>query len=508
MTVREQASAQPRLRSRAAPILLIVVFAVIIAGSLFTNRNFWFDEAMAYQAIANEAFLAPGQPMLLFEQTMPYGVYVIFKVLVDAVGLNETVLRIPEFLAYIVGLVALYRASRVVPGTFGRLATMAAGGLAMWVVSESAMFKHYIFEYAAGALILAAGYTLLASKLRTRSVVAFLVISVVSVLFSNTAPLATGAVAISVLIIAFISDRVALRAARWKLIVAGVVYLVCFAIVYLTVIKPAALYQLSLPFYQGAGLRSLATALAGIWAPTGKPLFLLFGVAIGVVIVIGMVLSRRRGVVQWFPYLALLFTVVAMVGGTLVGLTPFSNPRHVLFATPVIGLAFGAAAQAIWVALAPLRRRSVVLRVAAGTAAAVVGVGFLGIAVYGSVNRHEEVGRLLAAGDSVCDATYVDYSFQPAAEIYIARDHLGIDLQGEVATVSGLGADSWLQKVRDNMPAYQAAAVSYFESNGPGCLLTTPTPATDDLLKPLAAAGITCTPVDKLAGVGLYRCGA
>jgi hypothetical protein len=509
LPIAEVESSPPITRTRTATTFWVVWWAivfVVVVGALVVNRNFWFDEGMAYQAIAQQGFLAPGQPLLHYEQSMPYGVYVVYKLLVGSVGLNEDVLRLPGLAVYLVGLVALARTTRQIEGTIGRFAALAAGGLAMWVVFESAMFKHYIFEYAAGALILATGWSLLQSRFRGRNLVAFTAVSIVSLLFSNTAPFMTGAVLVTVVVVVLIDDRAALRRRLVAVVAAAVLYLVVFGALYVTVIKPANVYQLGLPFYGGAGLGSLAHALTTLWAPTGKPIFALLGVAVFVVIAVGLVLTLRRGAAALFPYLVLLIALVAMVLGAKTGLSPFSNPRHVLFSAPAIGLAFGAATQAIARVIGPMLSRAVALRAAAVVVVGVVGIAFVGIGLFGTTKKQEEVGRILSANRAACGTTYVEYTFQPAAEMYDARDHLGIRLEGLVDSRSGLGHDSWLSKVTDHLTAYDARASAFFEANGPACLLAMPVRAQDPLLKALSTAGVDCTAIDRKTGIGLYRC--
>ncbi|WP_374009003.1 ArnT family glycosyltransferase [Leifsonia sp. LS-T14] len=504
MTENPEASSQAV--TRVVGLLLAAVVAIVVVCALITNRNFWFDEAMVFQAIKEQPFLAPGQALAHYEQALPYGVYAIFKALVSLVGLNETILRIPVLLAYVGGVAALWWATRSLTGLFGRAAAVLAGGLGMWVVLEAAMFKAYIFEYAVAAVLLALGWNLIAARFSRASIWWFAAVSVVSLLFSTTAPLATGSVALAVLVIAAFRMRDSLRAQRMLLIVTAIGYVLVFAAYYLLVTKPSLVYQLSLPIYGATGLGSAVTALAGIFAPTGKPVFLAFGVAVGVTILVGAILARRWPLRSWYPFLALAVVVLVIAFGSVTRLAPFTASRQVLFAVPFIGLAFGAAAQAIRDAVLPLLRRSTVFRVVAVALVGVVAAGFIGIAVFGAVSKHEEVGRILAANAGDCPVTYTDYSFQPAAQMYVARDRLAIRLAGTVPTRSGLGHDGWFQRIRDDLPAYEQKAVNYFEPAGSACLLTGPDATSDELVPPLRDAGFTCQAVDRLTGVGLYRC--
>jgi hypothetical protein len=481
---------------------------MLVVGILIVNRNFWFDEAMAYAAITEQGWVRPGQPLAQFEQAMPYGVYLIDKSFASLVGLRENVLRMPGLLAYGLGLFALLRASAVIEGTIGRLAAVAAGGLGMWVVFQAAMLKQYIYEYAAAAVIVWVGLELLRDRFALRTLWAFVAVSLGALFFSNTAPVVTGAAAAAALVTGWLIDRARLRQVLPSLAAAGVSYLAVCAMVFLMVTRPAAVYQLSLPVYGSVGPRSLLEALTRIYAPTGKPAYLVFGVAIGVVILIGAALTARRGARANHCYLILAFAVAALLAGSATGVTPLFHPRHVLFMAPLIGLAFGLATQTIWDALAPARDRSGAVRLVATAVVAVIGAGFVLIGGYAATKRQEEVGRVLAAGDAACDRTYTQYSYQPAAELYVARDRLGIELTGLVPTASGLGHDSWFQKIRDDPSSYQAHALDYFRQHNGDCLLTGPPDGTDLLLTPLAAAGFNCAPVAVLTGSGLYRCRA
>lgn len=55
--------------SLAVPVawfLIAVISAGLIVLALAFNRNFWFDEAMLLQAIRDEPFLPPGEPLANF----------------------------------------------------------------------------------------------------------------------------------------------------------------------------------------------------------------------------------------------------------------------------------------------------------------------------------------------------------------------------------------------------------------------------------------------------------
>lgn len=490
-----------------SPLLFALFIGALVTIALIVNRNFWFDESMAFQAVGGESLLAPGIPMELYEQAMPYGVYLIFKAQVSAFGLNENVLRIPGLLAYFVGLIALYRASRIIQTSVGRLAALFAGGLGIWVVTEATEFKHYIFEFAAAGIILAAGCSITTRQFSSASMRTFMICSIISLPFSNTAIFMTSATALAALYVVYRLDLAALVRARGLLLASAAVYLTAFACIYFLVIRPAAGYQLSLTYYKDAGFGSFFTAILGIYAPTGRDIYLVFGAMIFLVILIGAFLSRSSGAISWTPYLMLGLLLAAMAVAGIVGLAPFNRPRHVVFAVPAIGLAFGSAFDEIRSRIAANLIRTKLSTYILNLVVAAVAAGFMGIAIMGASNRHEQVGVVLAASDAECGKTYVAYSYQPAAEIYRDRDNLGIELEGTVSPDSGFGSNSWIDRVRDNMPAYQARAVSYFQRNGPGCLLSGPVAATDDIVIPLESAGIQCSVLRRDAGVGIYWCG-
>lgn len=491
---------------RVACSVIVVVIAVVIVGSLITNRNFWFDEAMAFQAIRLESFLPPGQALANYEQAMPYGVYVIFKLLVDGVGLNETVLRLPSLIAYVLGLLAIASAARSIRGGFGRVAAVVVAGLAFTVVLQAAMFKPYIFEFACSSLIIAAGWRVVRLRASRPAILLFFGVSVLSVIFSNTGVITTASTAIAVLIVLWATNPRILFDARWRLLLAAVVYVCIFFASYIFVTRPASAYQLSLPFYSSASIGSLARAVAEIYAPTGRAIFLTFGVAVGVVIAAGLAFFRRRTAADLFPFIVLGAILLSVTLTTVAGIAPFSSSRQLLFAVPAIGLSFGAACQFILDASGSPLRRSTTLRISGTVIVTGVAAGILGVAMIASLSRHEEVGRVLSAGDQSCDATYTSYSYQPAAQAYIERDHLGIELEGVVPTRSGYGHDSWFQSIRDDIPAYQRKAVRYFRAAGSACLLDGPQAQYDTLLPALRKAGIDCSTVAVRTGAALYKC--
>lgn len=155
--------------------------------------------------------------------------YVVFKLLIDAVGLNETLLRIPTVIAYFVGVVSTVVAARPISSAWGRVTAVGTVAFSFVALNYAVMFKQYSFELAASAVIVAAGAHLLHKQLDARAVALFTVLSIVVLPFSNTSVFVTLATLAAVLILeAWRAGRV-VRSELVLPLIAGGVYLAVFA---------------------------------------------------------------------------------------------------------------------------------------------------------------------------------------------------------------------------------------------------------------------------------------
>jgi hypothetical protein len=498
-------------------VLFALVWAValaLVAIALITDRNFWRDEAMVFQAIQNQGFVAPGVALELYEQALPYGVYVIEKLLITGFGLSETVLRLPGVAAYIIGLIALQWCTRMIGTAAGRLTAFAVGALSYQVILQAVMFKHYTFEFAATAVLVAVSLPLFAKELRRRSVAAFVVVFLFCLPFSNTVIFVALAIIGAALLLRVIERRPGSLRSSLYVAAGGVASLTLFGLWYVLVLHPSTLVQLSLTAYVKQGLvHSLyryAVSLLGLFAPGDTALvFAAFALALGVVLAWGIWLSFRAVRAQPLPvtHLVLLLAVGGTIASSIIGIVPFASPRHLVFLMPLIALGLGSSVDRISVWSAgrePVSGRRQNQRqgarrvIVAGLAAVLLLTG-----VIAAFATKQEAGSALAATAGVCSDVYVDYTLQPSAMIYLQRDEPAVRLHGLVSANSGLGKHSWYERVTGNMPAYKQQAVDYFATVQSSCVLTLDT---DLLIRPIEASGFTCAILASKNQADIYDC--
>lgn len=484
--------------------LLALTFAVAAYYTLKTNRDFWYDEAMLVLAIRHEGWLPPWQPMAIFEQSTPYGVYVIQKSVLSLVGFSTNVLRIPGLIVAAIGGFATWRTGRLLyGGTAAFFAALVAIG-SVFVVQEAGDFKQYVFEYTSAAVVAYLGARALKSGVRVRATVTLFAVAIVLLLFSNTIVLVTAAVAVTVLAGSVLGPE---RPSRVRVVVFGIaaaVYLVIFAAWYLLVARPASSFQLAYPTYsQISGLQGYAGIVQNVTQPT-----VAYFVQITTFAAVGLVVAAfwRRRLLPAFA-----FAAVAILGGAAalaLGAAPFSAERQILFLVPLIGIATGAAVRTIWSVLstaipAPQQGRRLVI----GGLAIVVTAGMIWTIKPNAVIQRQQVGTALALYSSSCPAFWIDWWAQPAATLYAERLGISSHLHGLVSTASGKGQDAWAYRVIDHPAAYQTAMVRYVKRNPSTCVMIGTRPDEVGLvLTPLADAHLTCTRFAALADTQLYRC--
>jgi hypothetical protein len=494
---------------RAAFGLIWGVALALVAVALITNRNFWLDEAMVYQAVQHQDLLAPGVPLDSYEQALPYGVYVIDKILITAFGFSETVLRLPSVAAYFIGLIALHGSTRTIGTTAGRLAAFAVGAISYQVILQTVMFKHYTFEFAACAVLVAVGLPLFKPDVRRQAVAAFVVAFVLCLPFSNTVIFVALSIIGGAVVARVLDRRQGSRGTILNVVGGGMTSVGIFALWYLVVLRPSTLWQLSLPVYAGQGLLGspyrYALALLGLFSPADSALiFAAFALALGLVLMLGYWLSFRalRTLPLLVPHLLLLLAVSATIASSLLGFAPFASPRHLVFLMPLIALGLGSSVERIsgWIAHREagsqrLVRRRVVL---SGMAAVLLLTGIIAAA-----GTKQEAGTVLAAAAGKCSDLYVDYTLQPAAMIYLERDDPAVQIHGLVSVGSGSGQNSWLGRVTGNLPGYRQRAVDYFSTVESSCVLTW---GASLLIRPIESAGFRCEIVASRTRADIYDC--
>lgn len=135
---------------RSSPqALLVLAVAALTVAAVILNRSLWLDEAMLYLAVEQDGIHRPGQPLSLFEQSLPYGTYLIYEAAAALVGSDDRLLRAPSLVAYAGGLLLLYRTCRSVADPLLALLSTAMAAFGWNTVVQASSLKHYSFEFAA-----------------------------------------------------------------------------------------------------------------------------------------------------------------------------------------------------------------------------------------------------------------------------------------------------------------------------------------------------------------------
>lgn len=477
----------------------IIVLAIALTAyyTLSADRDFWYDEAMLVQAVRMDGWLAPWQPLSHFEQSSPWGVYLIQKLLLQVLGFQPDLLRLPGLIAYAIGGIATWLASRTllgeVPGLLGGVWALAS----LDAVQISGDFKHYVFEFCVTGVLLWLTARAAQSHAR-RDDVLLLVAAILSIPFSNTVVLVTPGLAL--LLVA------ARGGSRWiSTMVGGVCFLIAYGIWYLISIRPASAFQTAYPTYRETSTTDLyASIVQSVAQPDANYIVSLTTLAL---VGAGVSIFWRRA-----TFLPAVPAICAVIGGWLgvwTGIVPISADRHMLFIVPMVALAAAAAVRAITdvmrAAVPPPRRHA---RLAAATIGSVLALGAtVTIAPHAGVMR-QQAGQAVAQYAGTCPTFYVDWWTQPSTQLYAEADGIPDRVHGAVDTRSGMGRASWAYRVIDEPARYQAALVDYVGAHPDTCVLTGGREDENALvLQPLAAAGLPCRQIGVVPGIQINRCG-
>jgi hypothetical protein len=481
---------------------------------IVTNRNFWYDESMLVTALDYDPWLWPAQPMSLYEQSAPYGVYVIQKFSLTLFGFSENALRVGGLAAYWVGSLAVLATSRrVLPRIPSLVAFFASAGI-VEVAVQAGAFKHYVYEYAFAALILNAGLRVYSKGFAPRTLFWFFGISIVALVFSNTAVIVTLSVGLAAGLLHIWNQRRLMIPDLMRLAVFGLVYLCAFAVWYAFVLRPGNTFQLDYPTYEESTVRSFVDVsfwLVGSSVGKWVAVIVWWGIVVGAVL---SLVSRRTSESILFP-LAFVIAVTAATVALYAGLAPFATARHILFLVPLLALAIGSAVGAIisgaklvsGVAGHALRALLYVLCFLLVIALAISGLRTATV-------KQEQMGDIGQALRGSCDVYWVDWWAQPTLQLYSQRDGYADRVFGQVSRESGHGLEAWAYRVREAPKEYVDAAGIFLVENPGACVITGARPDEYELLVgPLSLKGIACdridTPVTNAINLTfVYRCDA
>ncbi|MFT4264890.1 MAG: hypothetical protein QM572_16015 [Nocardioides sp.] len=338
-----------------ARYLAIAAVALVIALALLVNRNFWTDEAMLFVALKDQGWVRPGVPLAHYEQVLPYGDYVIDKLLVTAFGLHERVLRTPEYLLLVVTAWVTWRHTAKIAGAVAALAAVTFLCVNPTLTEQMTSFKHYGYEAFAAAVVAVVGYRAMDRGWRGAAVLTALTVALIP--FSNTVIFAGLAVAATGVLRELVARRGAWLRSSVPALTSAAIMAAVFGAWYATVAHPALAINQTVPLYESPGLGPTLLAyidLLGVKTRTGLIVTL---VLLGWFAYAVAWSSRRLG---RFPRHAVVAATATLGLFMASGFVSFDKGRHLLFVLPLLAMALGetlGALLSLWRAGARPQRR-------------------------------------------------------------------------------------------------------------------------------------------------------
>lgn len=469
--------------------------ALTIYYTTRTGRDFWYDEAMLVQAIRLDGWLPPWRPLSHFEQASPWGVYLVQKAMLEGAGFRPELLRIPGFIAYAVGGLAVWRAASLWFGGGAALLAGVAALVSVDVVQTAGDFKHYIFEFAVSGVAL----WLTARVLRVptlRRVAVLVGVLVLSIPFSNTVVFVVPGIALALFL--------AIPRLRRATIIGGVVFAGAYGLWFLFCLRPSTVYQLAYPSYrESSSVDGYTQLVQAVVQPGGGYFVSLAAVATTGLAVAAVWQQHRLG-----AFLPALVAVVLGWVAVRLGVVPFSADRHLLFLVPLVALAVGASVRAVIESVSVnnsrLQRPQPIV---SALIAVVLAFGATATIAPSAALVRQQTGQALAASSTTCSSYFVDWWSQPMVTLYAEKLGISDKVHGGVSTRSGLGQESWLYRVTSSPASYQRRLVDWMSAHPTSCLVTVGGASEPEIVfQPLVAAGLVCSALPSPTGIFLNRC--
>ncbi len=327
--------------------IAILLLAVCLRTAAFASeRSLWIDEAMVALNIVERS------PVRLFEpldrnQGAPVGFLLATKASVELFGPSERALRMPAFLASLVGLSAFAIAAyRLLPRPAAHLA-FALFAVSPHVVAYAAECKQYSSDVAFAAVLLA----LVAGRWNLRRGIALAFVGALSVWCSHPALFVLAGLGVALFAMAVVQRD---RSRILGLISLGGVWLASFAAVYLVNLRHLGHNDYLIHYWAGhfapwptsrpGAIWYVDHALAFVIEPAGMAgESRLAQAALGIVAALGMATIARRSFAN--VSLAFLFTIAIVLIASHLHLYPFAG-RLLLFLVPMACLIW--ASGAVW----------------------------------------------------------------------------------------------------------------------------------------------------------------
>jgi hypothetical protein len=473
------------------------------------NPGFWLDEAMLYDALRRESVVLPWTALSHYNQAAPYFLALTWKAMIAAFDGNEIALRLPELLAGVGGMVALWLSACRRLGSVGTGAAVLLAGLSETAVFQSAQFKHYSFEFLAAVLILLAAVRLAGAIREPRAQTRFAAFSIAALPFSYCAPIVTAACGLGALAAQATTGRfrpaemrrLALLAALWALV----------TVVWQEIaVQPSTLLQFT-GFARSYEARYVVLARPESWLNVKQFIAVLepafSSVVAGKVAALLLCVPWFAGaLIGWRGRIFEHATCLALVLGTVVlsiaHVFPLAEPRKMLFVLPVFALSFGASVEDV----AERFRGQVFSGGRPALALAALALVFFPFGLVHLANsQQEEVAKVLrSVPQKACPIIWAYYLAWPAVEMYGNRQPDATFI-GQVST--GSGAAGWTRYNRDTFAAYLQDSANLLDSYPRVCLLFSHEQGEEraDVLAALKASH-ACSILLEETGAKLYHC--
>lgn len=320
---------------------------ILRTEAFVSERSLWIDEAMVALNIVERS------PARLFEpldrnQGAPVGFLLATKASVELFGPTEYALRLPAYLASLVGLCAFgFAAHRLMPPSAAPLA-LVLFAISPHIVSYAAECKQYSSDAAFAAVLLALAAPFFLGPVRLKNWLAFGTVGVASVWCSHPALFVLAGFGVSLLTMAiFRRDRSRILG----LILLGGSWLLSFTAVYFINLRHLGHNDYLIQYWAGhfaplptsrSGLVWFVDhALAFIHEPaTLSGSHLVVGLLVGLVGIAGLIALAR--IHRWLVF-AFIVTVLFTLVSSGLYLYPFAG-RLLLFLVPTACVVWGCGA--------------------------------------------------------------------------------------------------------------------------------------------------------------------
>src|SRR5689334_9239195 len=192
-----RASAVDRAADAALPIVLLLGIVLRLVQYL-QNRSLWVDEAMLAINFTGKSFSKLVTSPLQYNQQAPIGFLIVEKVLVDAFGNGEYVLRLFPLICGIAALLLFPRvARRALPSTLSQLVAVTLFATSFRLIFYASDVKQYSGDVAAVVILSLAAFRTIEAEFRPRRTAALGILGVIAIWFSHPAAFVLGGIAIT-----------------------------------------------------------------------------------------------------------------------------------------------------------------------------------------------------------------------------------------------------------------------------------------------------------------------